>query len=273
MINLIKSDFYKLFRSKGFYICTVLSIAFAFITLLISDFSYNTIENVVNTATSPEAQESFSELLGEKPNMVNMFPDSFVSLFLSVFISIAVSLFIAQDFSSGVIKNIVSKVSRREYIFFSKFITAIFITFVILVANFITFLFGSLALWGFCELPQNFYPELLRMCGLEFLAFIAITSVFTIISLLVEKTGGAIAINVCILYLSGIILNLISLIINKVLKSEFSINDYWVFDYPNALASYTLETDVIVRCSLVSVATIAIMTLLGILLMRRKEIK
>lgn len=273
MINLIKADFYKLFRSKGFYICTILSIAFALITLFSTNFTYNTIENLVNADTSPEAQESFSAFLETKPNMVNMLPDSFKGVFLFTFISIAISLFVASDFSTGVMKNIASKVSKREYIFLSKFIISIFITFVILLANFFTFLFGSLALWGPGKLPQNFYLELLRMCGLEFLAFIAMTSIFNIISFLLGKTGVAVAINICIVSLLDIVLSLASLIIDKVFKSDFPINDYWVFSYPHRLSHYALETDVIVRCSLVSIAYIAIITLLGVLLIKRKEIK
>lgn len=249
MTNLIKTDFYKLFRSKGFYICTILLIAF---TLMFDFLDYFSIKS--------------------QYNIVKRLPLSFSNLFLLAFISIAVSLFVAQDFSIGVIKNIASKVSKREYIFFSKFITATFITFIMLVASFLTILFDSLALWGFSELPQNFYPELLRMCGLEFLVFIAITAIFAIISFLTGKTGIAISINMCIVYVLSTVMGLLYRVLDKFFGKD-TVLKCWIFAYPSTLAEYTLETDVIVRCSLVSIATIAIVTLLGILSIKRREIK
>lgn len=277
MIDLIKADFYKLFRSKGFYICTVLSIAFVLITLYSANNSYKAaleagaVSVDYSTGYSENAYNN-GEYVVIKPNVVGMLGKSFDSIYI-IFILIAISLFTASDFSCGAIKNIVLKSPKREYIFFSKFITAIFITLVILVANLLTFTITSIALWGVGELPQNFYPELLRMCGLELLAFIAITSIVTTISFLSEKPGKVISVNFCILFLSDIVLGFIFPIINKIFKSDLSTDKYWIFGYPDVLANYNLESDIIVRCSIVSIIFIAIMTLLGVLIIRRKEIK
>lgn len=274
MTNLLKSDFYKLLRSKGFYISIILSIIFTVIIVLILKLTYNSADNILTSGySSPESQESLNSLLNINLNAVSQIPLFFPNSFLLTFIAIPISIFCTSDFKFGTIKNIASKGFKREYIYLSKLIASVFICFVILLVNLPVYTIGNTIIWGFGDIPDNFVLDLLRLCGLEFLAYIGIASLFTMISMLIRNNGGAIAINICVLSLSSIILMLLSLIIDKVLKSDFLINNYWILDYPAKLASYTLENDTISKCSLVSVITIILTSLLGIFVFKKRDIK
>ena len=77
----------------------------------------------------------------------------------------------------------------------------------------------------FGNIPNNFVPDLLRMCGLQFLTYIAITSFFTMISMLVKQNGVALS------PITGVICMIFSVVITIVVSlftkkpSENAINE------------------------------------------------
>lgn len=251
MINLLRADIYKLFRNKSIYICSGLSCVFLIMTLFIKYFAYS--------------------YIGERDTMINSFPDIFRGNLITL-LAIVVSILVSFDFSKGTVKNYISKGFKREEVYVSKFIVS-FITFLLFVlVNFLMFCIVSPFLFNFGEFTQSVAIGLFRMIGLEMLAFIAIISVFVFISMLIRTLNGAIAVNLSLPFFASIMLSLISSIVNKLLKIEFNVGEYFVFNYPIILAKYSLENSLVIKSVFVSLATIAVTTLLGIIIFKKRDV-
>ena len=99
MTNLIRSDFYKLFRTKAFYFCGI-------IAALLSSLGVVLLNSAINSELGISAS-----LLGY---------DGVYALITgtgqaTLFVTIMISMFVPNEFSFGTIKNIVSKgVSYEE---------------------------------------------------------------------------------------------------------------------------------------------------------------
>ena len=127
-------------------------------------------------------------------------------------------------------------------------------------------------LFNFGEFTQSVAIGLFRMIGLEMLAFIAIISVFVFISMLIRSLNGAITVNLCILFFAPIVLSVISAIVSKSLTIKFNLGEYFVLNYPEMLAAYSLENGVVIRSVIVSIVTIAVTTLLGIITFKKRDV-
>lgn len=251
MINLLRADIYKLFRNKSIYICSGLSCVFLIMTLFIKYFAYS--------------------YIGERDTMINSFPDIFRGNLITL-LAIVVSILVSFDFSKGTVKNYISKGFKREEVYVSKFIVS-FITFLIFVlVNFLMFCIVSPFLFNFGEFTQSVAIGLFRMIGLEMLAFIAIISVFVFISMLIRSLNGAITVNLCILFFAPIVLSVISAIVSKSLTIKFNLGEYFVLNYPEMLAAYSLANGVVIRSVIVSIVTIAVTTLLGIITFKKRDV-
>ena len=89
MSNLLKYDFYKLIRSKSFYICAVISLLLSTLAVYFSADLYN--------ATGYNLFKPYDSLIGISDGLVSS----------SLLIIIAIVTFIPSDFSFGTIKNMI----------------------------------------------------------------------------------------------------------------------------------------------------------------------
>ncbi len=276
MTNLLKSDFYKLLRSKYLYICIIFSVALTIINLFFANHEYKKMEQILNDESMVQEVQTIQETYNFdnfKVNVINQIPHFFDNIAIFMFIGISVSMFCTADFKSGTIKNIASKGFSRENIYLSKLILSIFICFAIILVNFVVFLIGASIFWEFGSIPNNFVLDLLRMCGLQSLTCIAITSLFTMIAMLVKQNGITISIITFTLFFTTTIVRLISGIIYEIFKKQLVVENYCILRYPQLLSSYSIDNKLILTCSLVSIISIALFTVLGIYSFTKRDIK
>ena len=119
MSNLLKYDFYKLIRSKSFYICTILSLFISVLTVYLSGYFYN--------GTGYNLFKPYDSLMGISDGLVS-------SVLLII---IAIVIFIPSDFSFGTIKNMISSGASRVNIYLSKLIVSCAMVFSYLLVNMI----------------------------------------------------------------------------------------------------------------------------------------
>lgn len=276
MTNLLKSDFYKLLRNKYLYICIIFSVALTITNLLIANHEYKKMEQNLNNESMVQEVQTIQETYNFdnfKINVINQIPHFFDNIFIFMFIGISISMFCTADFKSGTIKNIASKGFGRENIYLSKLILSIFICFAVVLVNFAVFLIVASTSLEFGSIPNNFVLDLLRMCGLQSLTCIAITSLFTMIAMLVKQNGITISIITFTLLLTITIVKLISGIIYEIFKKQIVVENYCILRYPQLLSSYSIDNKLILTCSLVSIISIALFTVLGIYSFTKRDIK
>lgn len=183
MINLLRSDFYKLRRSKSFFIC--LGILAIFVSYIIIDFKSS---SHIKEKLSPSTFHWIYMLFEER---------AFLPYFISVFQSMFITMFITNEYSTGTIKDSVSLGFSRIKIYMSKLITVSLGSIVMMiVAIFFTeitsiFVFG---IYGFFSMYDLLL--LVRMFLIQGLLYTAYGSIFLMIAFLIKNIGGTMAFSI-----------------------------------------------------------------------------
>ncbi len=281
MLRLIKSDFYKLFRMKSFYICGILAAIFAGLGI----FSLNTLD---------KAQYA---LYGLEDMFVSQYTGIYsITIGISsatLFITILVSMFVASEFKFGTIKNIVSRGIGRAEIYFSKYIITVFVSavYTLLCAS-ASFVVGC-CIAGVGDFNRTVFLDMLEIFGLFLLAEIAIQSIFQMFGFIIRSTGWTIGTNIAIFaFLPTMVLNLIDMAVNNWLApavasidwlsswlkiENFSSNNYWPYPY---LSEFTdvdiLHMDffqpILTRGLIVCVVYIVLATAVGVFTFQKRDI-
>ncbi len=259
MINLLRSDFYKLFRTKAFYICGVLAAAFAVLGVIL-------------------LSSAFKFELGIDASLLGY--DGLYALITGtgqagLFITIMVSMFIPQEFSFGTMKNIASRGISRTNIYLSKIIIGVFISiaYALLCAS-VCFTVGSI-MWGTGELTRAVYLDISRMIGLFLLAEIAMQCIFIMVGFFVRQTGGTVATNLAIIIaVPALIAQFVDFAVRQWLKVEnFSFNKYWPETYISRYLSLNIAQSDINTGTIVCVSFIVVSIAIGIFFFHKRDIK
>jgi ABC-2 type transport system permease protein len=168
-MNLIRADLYRLFRSKGIYIC------FSIIILFLILVSYGQSGSIGVQVSGEELGQETNQLklIGQNaPFIVIGSIDNNLYLLLAIIILIA-----GIDFSNKTVKNTISfGITRKKY-YLSKFILSNIFAFVVVLLIFVIPLILTTILNGFGEKPNtDYWIDLIIAFGLEYLMFVAMSS-------------------------------------------------------------------------------------------------
>lgn len=183
MLNLLRADFYKLRRSKAFFIC--LGLTAIVVAYIILDFSSSA---HMKEQFSPSTFHWIYMLFQEK---------AFLPYFIPVFQSIFITMLITNEYSTGTIKDSVSLGFSRIKIYISKLIivsigsilmmlVAIFIT--IITSIFVFGIYGSFLMYDLLLL--------VRMLLIQGVLYTAYGSIFLMIAFLIKNIGGTLAFSI-----------------------------------------------------------------------------
>ncbi len=221
MFKLLNFEFRKLIRQKSFYICIA-----AMLALLVGS-AYTT---ELMTAKSGVEDPSLSGI----SYLMEAISGSALSAVLAVFIP----LFICEDYTSGTIRNIITRGFSRLEMFIAKLIAVlaatVLMTAVCLAA---AYLVGT-AFWGAGEPSLGSEQIKILLCQLAVIA--AYATMFFAISSMLQKVGGSIAICL-ILPMAAVIL--LSLADAALAEREIELSGYWIENLGRSLASVEAEAE------------------------------
>jgi ABC-2 type transport system permease protein len=255
MLNLLRSDFYRLFKTKSFYICAAIEVALFILNALILNWAA--------TLTS-EDRAVYQSML---PDGGLDFASSVFSGNIQLLIGIIIAIFVTAEFSHGTMKNSVSKGFLRWKIYASKGISMLAAAYLLI---FVTFIIGAgvgAVLFGGMGV---FTADLFKKIGIELLLYAALVSFFLLISMVIRNLGGVLAINILgVLTVEPLIYQIIELI-NKG-KIEFS--KYSLVNNIDFYNSSAAGGDDYLRSAVVALVYLAITLILGLLAFRKADIK
>ena len=252
MVNLLKSDFYRLLKSKSLYICAAVG-AFLMMISLIAVKLLSTMPEVSDEMPFPGALD-FGHVI---------FTGADVHLLMAIFISI----FVTAEFVHGTMKNTISKGYSRTLVYLSKIITSTVASYFIMLVMFIVSVATYMVIYG--ELGSLSGKEIL-IIFIELLLHTALASVFVLIAMVVRNNGGTIAINIiCITLIFPQIFNLLDAIFD--LKINF--RDYSLVNNITMYYGFIPLKDDIIRSVIVGVVYLVFVTLLGIIVFKKKDVK
>lgn len=276
MINIIKSDLYRILRGKAIYVCIyviiMLSVA-STITLSAGSVGINVGNNgaadaeYIEKISNAKSLTDFREIIMESGNfdLDRQMMGTNATLYY-IFVVIIVIL-ISTDFSNNTIKNSLSSAISRKKYYFAKLILSIGIcTFLILFNNYFSYILniiinGNKFSAGLLEITKITLYQLPLLYG--------IISLQIGLSFICKKTAlfNSIAIPFIMIFqlLCMMVINIFRLKGNLFSNYEFQSAMGKLADYPT--------TSYIIKCACLGMAYIIIFNLIGYISFKKSEIK
>jgi ABC-2 type transport system permease protein len=257
MMNIIKSEFYKLQKSKLFYICMIICAAIPVImaVAILAGVQTRGAEGMSAIVEDISGATFLAEILG--------------LALLPTILAVFVSIFVSGEFHNGTMKNYVAKGFNRVQIYLSKLAVcgaAVLAIYVVHIA--ISCALGT-ALWGFDPSGTATISGVVTMLLGEGLQLLAYSSVFVLILMWLRSNGVSIAVNIC----AASVLPAILMVIDFMLIDVISLSSYWVSGNISALATLTPENGAVLHGIIVGLCYVLGGTAIGSILFKKRDIK
>lgn len=251
MIHTIQADFYRLFRSKGFWITELILFA-----LMLMGATIGATGHLMSVNTTPETEfptkgwDGVQALINASSNGSNL-------VFLCI---ILVCLVLGVDLIGKLYKNSLTVgVSRTEFFFAKSFVLAS-IALLQLIASLVIAFIPSTLLNGLGTMPDGFITNLLLTISLQFLCLLAWLSIVSFI-LYVSHSYLAVFIGYLV---SSILLSMPMLIFPNI-----KILPYLSLQFAYAM---TANSESIFYTLIVSLAVIVIFNIGGLTVFKKKSL-
>ncbi len=238
MLNLIKMDLYRMFRTKSLYvICIVLAAALLFTTILCK-----TDYEILNEADAVQ-QEQVAELTteninvgmmvtlptepGEKVTVFDIFFGNSQGKFYALFLVIFAVLFSTADISSGYIKNIGGQVQSRGALVISRAIALAVFTIMTLAGVFVFQAVANGIIFGYLEWGDA--RAILLYFATEVVLHYALVLICMTIAVTLKNNVISMVIAVCLtMNVMTIVYGLVNNAIQKMGIQNFQIYEYTI---------------------------------------------
>ena len=250
MIHTIQADFYRLFRSKGFWITEFILFVLLLMGATIGATGHLMSVNTTPPETPTHGWNGIEALINASNNGSNL-------VFLCI---ILVCLVLGVDLIGKLYKNSLTVgVSRTEY-FLAKFFVLASIALLQLIASLVIAFVPSTLLNGLGTIPDGFVTNLLSMIFLQFLCLLAWLSIISFILYLTHS------------YLAVFIGYLISSIILSMPMIIFPNIKYLPYLSLHFSYAMTANSESIFYTLIVTLAVIVIFNLSGLAVFKKKSL-
>ena len=268
MLNILRADINKAVRSKLFWVILGLTVA-SEIMVSYSSFSIYSLAATTNDPNliPPGGFHSFVEIV------IRTLPDT------GVLVGIFAILFAMYEFSHGTIKNISSKGYHREYIYLSKFVTALGVAvFSMALQVVISFVMAKIIVKN--AIPNFFddnigFAKNLGFFSLQIIAYIALALFLVFV---IRSLGPALSIFIVYYFLQQIIPLTFDDMLQKTFHTKLSLEPYMISNafYSSmdllGIADVSLTPDQVTRGIIVLCTYILVFTIVGIYTFRKRDI-
>ncbi len=290
MINAIKMEFYKMFKSKSTWVIILIILFAAFFTvlsnkILITEFKNNPQfyqqfqeqmdgkENY-NVGFSAKIQGNMNDYInGMKMNVPYLLSSILNGSMLTGLIAIFCLIFFNSEIRTGYIKNIIGQFHNRGNLILSKVSVIIAYCVLSFISVFAGILISSRILLGYVEWGNSTF--LIKLLLTHLLLNIAVCTLLLLITYFLRNTVGTLIIGLAIvLGVSNIIFSLLSKLIKyfNIVKSEsFSLTNYTLTGNISSLTSMCKSSD-FVRSVIVACIFIIVCTISSIVVVNKKDV-
>lgn len=281
MLNLIRSDIFKLRKAKYFWILLFINILLAVGTVYLLDFTYKL------AGDSMEAQLTQEQAALDDAGMnvsVEGIPTGHDQLSTSgqlltffagnttLLMAVLISLFVGSEFNNGTVKIIASRNYSRLKIYLSKLFVGILASVLFTLVFVLAATMTATALWGFGDVSGSYASQLLLKGALELLLGASYVSLFVMFSFLIRQNGGSLAANICFLEFTSLVVTLGEMLIHHFLGRTVTLSDY----LPDmCMTALTQDPDrgTLMRAALVGFCFLLVPAVLGAASFRKRDIK
>lgn len=276
MINIIKSDLYRIVRGIALYVCLYIIIMMALastITLTVGNVGINTNSNGEIDKEYIEKLENVTSLSDYREIMMESGPFELDKSLVGnnatlyyLFVVIIVIL-ISADFSNGTVKNSLSSaISRKKYYLAKMFLAFIICTFLILLNNYFTY-FLNLMING-----SNFSSSLLEITKItlyQLPLMYGMISLLVGLSFLCKKTALFNSVSIPFI----MVFQLICMFIINIFRLKGDLFYNYEFQYAMGKLVDSPATSYIIKCAALGIVYIIIFNIIGYISFKKSEIK
>lgn len=222
MFNLISSEWYKLRKSKSFFVCTLIAIALVALT-------YGALHLAMTQQTVSTGSETSGEVVVHMEQQVSILDvlQVILCVFVPVMTCIFACIFVITEYGSGAIKNITGKGYTRRQVFQSKYLATVMASTLMTIIVVIATLLLGICFMGLDELNGAFFKNLCIYTGVQILLGIAMIGIVIAICDISRSVGIAISISLVIVTCSTIFSGALDMLF---LKINFRPSEYWIMD-------------------------------------------
>lgn len=278
MFNLLRGEFYKLFKSKALYVfclVSVISVVFVYGMLIVaSKIQSGEISNgSAGVYVSGEKMNESGMPVMEEFTILDVLQQLYGN-FITFFIAVLVPILVVGEYTSGAVKNVVGKGYARWKIFASKYIVSVTASVFLMILMAILTVFCGCFVGKGQEIGGTFFQELFCFVGIQLCIGTALSGVIIAISEFSRSLGAGIAISFSGVAFSSLITTGLDLLAHLVLPdSEFKFSAYWLVDLIMECPIRNIEPAFVVRALVVSGAWIVIAAGLGGFHFKKADIK
>ena len=238
MINMLKMDFYRMFRTRSMYVIWVIMATVIIMLTALAGKEYNQEdemtsaqqEEITNMDTSAENVNIGMSVVmpTEEGNNITVFDAVYANTqakFTALFLVIFAVIFSTTDINSGYIKNIGGQVSNRWQLILSR--AGVLLVFTVL-SMLISVASQALGNWIFLgEFEWGNKGDFLRYIGVQVLLHYAFVIICMTIAILLKNNVFSIIIVICLcMNLMVILYSLVDKVVAKLGFTEFHLLEY-----------------------------------------------
>lgn len=274
MINLLKIDFYKMFKAKSFYIIAAIFVALSTLTVVATSWLYASLYKEFQA--NPDIDMlSLGIDSSSIPGAFSIITANINSIL--IFAAIFLVLFVCSEFSCGTIKNIASKGYAREKIYLSKFICGISCLIIYSVLYVAASLIASYIVVK-NTVPNYFVipPQFWGVIALALFLLIAYLSLVLMIASLIRGSGASIGLFLGINMVLPLLLPKLDELLKNVFKIDFQIRNYSLSSCLGKIVEQDLNTafanDEIIRFLCVGAGFLIVTLFVGLFCFRKRDL-
>lgn len=281
MLNLIRSDIFKLRKAKYFWILLFINILLAVGTVYLLDFTYKLAGDSMEAQltqeqaalddagmnVSVEGIPTGHDQLSTSSQMLTFFAGN-----TTLLMAVLISLFVGSEFNNGTVKIIASRNYSRLKIYLSKLFVGILASVLFTLVFVLAATMTATALWGFGDVSGSYASQLLLKGALELLLGASYVSLFVMFSFLIRQSGGSLAANICFLEFTSLVVTLGEMLIHHFLGRTVTLSDY-LPDMCMTALTQNPDRNTLLRAALVGVCFLLVPTLVGAANFRKRDIK
>ena len=265
MRNLLRADFYKLKRSKAFWICALVGVVIAVLTVVAMHATINRgLAQGTGSRGYAEAQ-AMSASASAVWVITQFLPQDFIVLLAGVFTSV----FVTTEFGDGTIKNTLSRGAERVKVLATKFIACTVASLVILAAALVALIAAGSIAWGFDPQGTSTAGGFIGMVALQALLLVGFVAVFTFVGMTIRSVGGSLATTIIATMMLGTLLEAL----NALFNSTVDLTQYWLDGSVSALATTSPASGDVVRGVVVAFVWGVASLVGGAVLFDRRDVK
>ncbi len=254
-MNMVKAEFYKLKKSKPFWVCLCVCIFMA---------------ALLPFALSQAVASGEPDVQDLSLSAVEITSYAFSMPILNMVAAVFTSIFVSGEFTHGTMKNYVSKGLDREELFATKFLAcAVAVTLMMAVFVPVILLSGTIFL-GFDPHGVFSLSAFIGMLLTVWLLMMAYTAVFTAIGMALRSNGASIGVNICLVSIFPTLLSAADFIFKRI---GFQISTGWISTNLSAVATLTPASGALLTGILVGCVWLMLGIIGGAGMFRRQDIK